>query len=305
MASEGKYMAYVGSYSYNGKAKGITVYDVDVEKGTFKERCEVEVDNSSYVTASNDNRTLYSVADEGVVAFRILENGSLSRLNSAKTKGMRACHLSMDKEDRYVFVSGFHDGKATVLRLRKDGGVGEIVDGVFHKGLGSVAERNFRPHVTCCRRTPDNKYVMIVDSGLDQVKGRLRDLFELRRVFEPQVARLACHRASEGEMEEILRRGAEVERCIRAGEDRTRADREFHAAIVRSTHNEFMMRLMPLISEAVAAAITSGHTEQLAEDTLRDHALLMDFLRKRDESGCEHAMAIHMHHSMDVMGLEE
>ena len=83
---------------------------------------------------------------------------------------MRACHLSMDKEDRYVFVSGFHDGKATVLRLRKDGGVGEIVDGVFHKGLGSVAERNFRPHVTCCRRTPDNKYVMIVDSGLDQVK---------------------------------------------------------------------------------------------------------------------------------------
>ena len=27
----GKYMAYVGSYSYTGKAKGITVYDVDVE----------------------------------------------------------------------------------------------------------------------------------------------------------------------------------------------------------------------------------------------------------------------------------
>ena len=27
-----KYMAYVGSYSYNGQAKGITVYDVDVKK---------------------------------------------------------------------------------------------------------------------------------------------------------------------------------------------------------------------------------------------------------------------------------
>ena len=45
------YMAYVGSYSYTGNAKGITVYDVDVEKGVFKERCEVEVDNSSYVVA--------------------------------------------------------------------------------------------------------------------------------------------------------------------------------------------------------------------------------------------------------------
>lgn len=48
MAVSGKYMAYVGSYSYTGKAKGITVYDVDVEKGVFHKRCEVEVDNSSY-----------------------------------------------------------------------------------------------------------------------------------------------------------------------------------------------------------------------------------------------------------------
>lgn len=170
MAARGKYMAYVGSYSYNGKAKGITVYDVDVAKGVFEERCEVEVDNSSYVIPSNDGKTLYSIADEGVVAFRILENGSLSRLNSANIKGMRGCHLSTDKDDRYIFVSGYHDGKSTILRLRRDGGVGEIVTGVFHKGLGSVAERNFRPHVSCSRRTPDGKFVMVCDSGLDQVK---------------------------------------------------------------------------------------------------------------------------------------
>ena len=48
-----KYMAYVGSYSYNGQAKGITVYDVDVKKGKFIYRCEVEVDNSSYLTVSH------------------------------------------------------------------------------------------------------------------------------------------------------------------------------------------------------------------------------------------------------------
>ena len=70
-----KYMAYVGSYSYNGQAKGITVYDVDEKKGKFIYRCEVEVDNSSYLTVSHDGRMLYSIADEGVVAFRILENG--------------------------------------------------------------------------------------------------------------------------------------------------------------------------------------------------------------------------------------
>ena len=167
---KGKYMAYVGSYSYTGKAKGITVFDVDVEKGQFEYRCEMEVDNSSYVIASSDGKTLYSIADEGVVAFRILENGSLARLNSASIRGMRGCHLCTDQEDKYVFVSGYHDGKATVLSLNPDGSVGSIVDGVFDKGYGSVAERNFRPHVTCTRRTPDGKFVMSVDNGIDQVR---------------------------------------------------------------------------------------------------------------------------------------
>lgn len=32
----GKYMAYVGSYSYTGKAKGITVFDVDVKMECLK-----------------------------------------------------------------------------------------------------------------------------------------------------------------------------------------------------------------------------------------------------------------------------
>ena len=129
-------------------------------------------------------------------------------------------------------------------------------------------------------------------SGLERLQGQLRDLFELRSIFEPKAARLACQRATEEEL------------CIRAGQDRTEADRDFHAAIVRAAHNEFMVRLLPVIHQAVAAAVESGeHGEQLAEDTLRDHALLLEFLAKRDGEGAEHAMAIHMCRSMEVMGL--
>lgn len=143
-------------------------------------------------------------------------------------------------------------------------------------------------------------------SDLDQVRGELRDLFELRTIFEPSAARLACRRATPEEMAEILARGEAVDQCIRAGQDRTEADREFHAAIVRATHNSFMMRLLPMINQAVATAVVTGrHKDQLAEDTRRDHALLMDFFRKRDADGAAHAMAIHMHHSIDVMELEE
>ena len=97
-----------------------------------------------------------------------------------------------------------------------------------------------------------------------------------------------------------------MEGCIRAGRDRTQADQAFHTAIVRAAHNEFLLRLLPMIHQAVSTAVERGERkEQLAEDTLRDHALLLEFLKKRDGEGAEHAMAIHMRHSMDVMGLEE
>lgn len=140
---------------------------------------------------------------------------------------------------------------------------------------------------------------------LDGVKGQLRELFEVRAIFEPEMAALACARAADEELADILTQGQAVERCIRAGEDRTQADRDFHAAIVRATHNEFMMRLLPIINQAVETAIVSGaHGERLAEDTLRDHALLMEFFQKRDPDGARCAMAIHMRHAMDEMGLE-
>ena len=144
----------------------------------------------------------------------------------------------------------------------------------------------------------------VLEVRRERLQGQLRDLFELRSIFEPKAARLACQRATEEELRDILERGEAVERCIRAGQDRTEADRDFHAAIVRAAHNEFMVRLLPVIHQAVAAAVESGeHGEQLAEDTLRDHALLLEFLAKRDGEGAEHAMAIHMCRSMEVMGL--
>ena len=119
----GKYVAYVGSYSYTGKAKGITIYDVNPDKGCFVKKGEVDVDNSSYVIKSRNQKVLYSIADEGIVSFNILPDGGLERLNSVKINGMRGCHLSTDVDDKYIFVSGYHDGKITVLRLHEDGSV--------------------------------------------------------------------------------------------------------------------------------------------------------------------------------------
>lgn len=177
-----KYVAYVGTYTH-GTSKGIQVYDVDLENGKLTERAEVQVSNASHTAISKNGRFLYSIEDEGVAVFKRGPEGDLTRINSVSIDGMRGCFLATDVDGKYLYVAGYHDGKVTVVHTHKDGRLGSLMDGVFHKGLGSVAERNFRPHVNCVRPTPDNKYLCAVDNGIDQVKiykiNKKRDKLEL------------------------------------------------------------------------------------------------------------------------------
>lgn len=163
-----KYVAYVSTYTMKNK-NGITIFDVDVEKGTMVERESIEITNSSYLTCSHNGRYLYSITDMGVMSFRILKDGSLDEINSASINGMRGCYLSTDHKGEYLFVAGYHDGKITVLKLEQDGSIGEITDEIYVQGMGEVADRSFHPHVTCVKVSRDNKYLFAVDNGMDHV----------------------------------------------------------------------------------------------------------------------------------------
>ena len=122
------------------------------------------------MSISRNRKYLYSITDFGVEAYEIQPDGSLKLINGASINGMRGCYLSTDYDDKFLFVAGYHDGKITALRLREDGGIGEITEEIFHKGLGSIAERNFRPHVNCVKMTRDNKYLCAADLGMDHTK---------------------------------------------------------------------------------------------------------------------------------------
>lgn len=167
--SQDKYVAYVGTYTH-GSSVGIHIYDLDLEHGVMVERNVVPVNNASHLTKSPNGRYLYSIADEGVEVFKIFPNGDLEPINQVGIDGMRGCFLSTDLEGHFLFVGGYHDGKISVLRINQDGSLGNVLDGIFHKGLGSVAERNFRPHVSCTMPTPDGKYLCVVDNGIDHIK---------------------------------------------------------------------------------------------------------------------------------------
>lgn len=167
--SSDKYVAYVSKYTIGNKL-GIKIFDVDMEKGRFYPKDEVEITNSSYLTISHNRKYLYSITDFGVEAYKIMPDGQLEVLNEASINGMRGCYLSTDYTDTFLFVAGYHDGKVTVLRLNEDGSIAGITEEIFHRGAGSIAERNFRPHVNCARVTRDNKYLCVADLGMDHVK---------------------------------------------------------------------------------------------------------------------------------------
>lgn len=169
MEGQKKYVAYVGTYTH-GSSIGIHVYDIDIEAGIMTEREVVPVNNASHMCKSYNGKYLYSIADEGVQVLEIQKDGGLKTINQVDIDGMRGCYLSADKNGRFLYVGGYHDGKVTVVHTHRDGRLGSVLDGVFHKGLGSVAERNFRPHVSCVTQTPDSKYLCAVDNGIDQVK---------------------------------------------------------------------------------------------------------------------------------------
>lgn len=141
---------------------------------------------------------------------------------------------------------------------------------------------------------------------LEAIRPDLKDLFEMRLIFEPQAAYYAAKRATEHELEQILSYGNLEEKKILNREDRTEVDRAFHKSIAKATHNEFMSRLIPILYQAIGTGVMLSNTNgTILHDTLTDHHLIMDFLSHRDAEGAKTAMKLHLLHAMREFGIAE
>lgn len=133
----------------------------------------------------------------------------------------------------------------------------------------------------------------------------IRDLFEVRLIFEPQAAFYAASRATEAELERILYYGRLDEEQLLRGVDRTEAEQAFHNSIACATHNAFLTELMPMLYESIGKAVALAKSyPELMRHTLEDHRQIMDFLAKHNPEGARTAMQLHMIHAMEEMNLE-
>ena len=136
----------------------------------------------------------------------------------------------------------------------------------------------------------------------DQDKVTLRDLYETRLIFEPEAAALACQRATNEEIEEIIQLGQQVQHWINKnpeGNQRIQSEAAFHGAIVKASHNEFLSQFLPIITETIEKTFAFRmNLDIIAEDAYKDHILIMNFLKKRDADALRSAVKIHLHHAI-------
>jgi len=148
---------------------------------------------------------------------------------------------------------------------------------------------------------PGNGVDLTVLSNLHS-RVRATDLFEMRLIFEPATVALACERASDEELEQICKKAERMELTAAAGGDWAEMDQEFHLAIIRSSHNEYMRRLYPIINGAVSEIMQiSEHRHHMQEIAVADNRVILDFLLKRDASGARAAMVLHMKHLINIL----
>jgi len=197
VAQSGDYLMYFGTYTGfkfvshsatigvgESHSKGIYVSRFHAATGEMSApELAAEIVNPSFLTVHPNHRFLYSVSEDPlslgpplahasyVSAFAIEPaTGKLRLLNTIPTGGTSTCHLSMDKTGKFVLLANFGSGSISVVRVNDDGSLGQQTAFVQHLGHGSPdVPVQSGPHPHTIVVSPDNRYVIVSDLGVDKV----------------------------------------------------------------------------------------------------------------------------------------
>lgn len=166
----------VGTYT-KGASEGIYVYDFNAATGKARLMDSAKTSNPSFLAVSADGTHVYCVNENGqgegggtVTAFGFTKStGKLTELNKLSSVGIHPCYIALDKTGQWVSVANYSSGTVSVLRIRKDGSLGDSTFSVQHMGKGFNKERQAGPHIHAALFSPDNKYLLVTDLGMDRI----------------------------------------------------------------------------------------------------------------------------------------
>ena len=121
------------------------------------------------------------------------------------------------------------------------------------------------------------------------------ELMDVRRMFEPAIARVAATRVTDDDVAALERVVDMQRRKIAAGRSAIVEDTEFHAAMARATHNGVAVRLMATLNDLLMESRKLTLKQRgRPERSLRGHEAIVRAMRQRDAGAAERAMHDHI-----------
>jgi len=120
---------------------------------------------------SPNGRFVYAANEENAGSVSAFSNGNqkLTPLNTVSSRGAGPCHVALDKTGKWLFVANYNSGSVAAFPVHEDGTLGEASAFVQHSGSSVNPERQAGPHAHSVNISPDNRFVLVADLGLDQV----------------------------------------------------------------------------------------------------------------------------------------
>ncbi|HTF26411.1 MAG TPA: lactonase family protein [Candidatus Limnocylindria bacterium] len=175
-AANRKYLVFVGTYTTKTESKGIYAYEFDADTGRLTPKgLAAETPDPSWVAVHPGGKYLYAANEAGkastVSAFAVdVKSGKLTLLNQMPSLGEDPCYLSFDKTGKYVLVANYSSGTIAVFPILAEGRLGEHTAMVKDAGAtGPNKKHQEGPHAHWIETSPDNRFVLVADLGLDEV----------------------------------------------------------------------------------------------------------------------------------------
>jgi 6-phosphogluconolactonase len=167
---------YVGAYTKpKGNAEGISVYRFDPVAGNLNHIQTLGgIASPSYLASDPSGRVLFSVNEEADGAATALardtESGTLTALNRQPTHGADPCYASLDPSARFLLIANYSGGTIAVLPISTDGRLNPASCVIQHEGSSINADRQEQAHPHMIAPSPDSRFILVTDLGMDQVR---------------------------------------------------------------------------------------------------------------------------------------
>ena len=148
---------------------------------------------------------------------------------------------------------------------------------------------------TVVKRIPIDVIVGPLADALSSSKDLTADLFDMRKMLEPPLARAAAFRATEDDVRALEEIVARQRARVLAGQIAVDEDHAFHYRIATAAKNQVLLRTMDVLMDLLRESrVRSLQGPGRAEISLEGHRRILDAIRRRDPEGAAERMRAHI-----------